>query len=386
MYRSFFNSNGSHRAVLTKFDINEIIEDYSNLRKIMIRKISPDFSRDEWAYLCTFIEKESLKEVLNETFGSDSSNTSIKEAFKAKENLSIWLPNNVSLLGPLMLIYASLAGIKVTAKAGSSGYNISETFKKFILENLPNTELSKFFETVSIFQASRDSKEVLRMSQQGDVRIMFGSNQAADSIRKMPCKVDSEYIPFVDHVSEAWFTNFEKLSDKDIQDLLKVFLIYGQAGCTSPKRVICIDFNENEIKDLENRILSTWEMLVKEDLPPHQASENTKAKQLALAYGWKVSEISRSKGNLLIGDFDCRPFVSHHSLQLIPTSLNQAIENIPEHIQTVGLQKENIDISLKLAESTNIKRIVPIGKMHHFSSIWDGFSFFKSFFTQLTLS
>ena len=53
----FFESAAGITALALPFDYQQSVEDWSALRKQMVRQAPPDFTRDEWAYLATFLER-----------------------------------------------------------------------------------------------------------------------------------------------------------------------------------------------------------------------------------------------------------------------------------------------------------------------------------------
>ena len=63
---------------------------------------------------------------------------------------------------------------------------------------------------------------------------MFGGDEAAEAIDRLPHPPGSVGYYFVDKRSEAWL-EAAALDDETLGTLIKVFTIYGRAGCTSPR-------------------------------------------------------------------------------------------------------------------------------------------------------
>src|SRR5271154_6202311 len=105
-------------AVALPFGVESWIDEWSGLRSAMIRSRPDGFTRDEWAYLITFLDPAWLTRVFESHFGKPSPETDaeVVALMRPRGQVAVWLPNNVSLLGPLTLILASLSGNPIWMK------------------------------------------------------------------------------------------------------------------------------------------------------------------------------------------------------------------------------------------------------------------------------
>lgn len=383
----FFQMNEEVTAVVLPFEVESIIEDWYNLRKIMIRDVPAEFTRDEWAYLISFIAKENLYQPFEGTFGNPltTPSKSVSCLARPRGKIGLWLPNNVSLLGPLMLVLLSLSGNPIRAKAGSQSENLTGVFLNFALQNLPECQLKRFLaEKVTLECFDRSDPRNQEMALQSSVRIAFGSDEAVRAIDSMPHPVESFSIPFIDRQSEAWVEK-EALNGQAIEALIKVFAIYGQAGCTSPKKVVIIDGNMEEAVELKNRIVNMWPRIITRLPPQNVASSNIMACQLARALGWEAALTEMNSAVIAVGTSKTPMFTSFMSLPIIWASLEEAANGLPENIQTIGHAfKDSKTISLlNILADTKVKRIVPLSSMHHFGHIWDGYAFWRQLFEEV---
>ena len=74
----------------------------------------------------------------------------------------------------------------------------------------------------------------------GNISFIFGSDESAVAIQVIDHKPESLVFSFVDKKSEAWITP-GLATDDVLKQLLRVFSIYGKAGCTSPAKLVLID-------------------------------------------------------------------------------------------------------------------------------------------------
>src|ERR1044071_410988 len=106
----FFATPHRCTVVALPFALAQVLGDWGQLRKLMVRKVPEAFTREEWAYLAGFVDPENLQRCFLENFGDvvPGLTTGASILVRPRGTIAIWLPNNVSLLGPLVLILASL--------------------------------------------------------------------------------------------------------------------------------------------------------------------------------------------------------------------------------------------------------------------------------------
>jgi len=380
----FFNSPAGLSAVALPFDYRQSIEDWTSLRKRMVRQVPPEFTRVEWAYLTTFLERDNLFNPFLATFGAEvaAPDQTPNLLYRARGPIAVWLPNNVSLLGPLTLILLSLTGQAIRLKLGSSAQDLTGAFLQYAVANLPQGEFKEYLATqvrAEIF--SREDPRQLELANDAQVRIVFGSDAAAEAIHQLPHPLESLGFSFVDRESEAWLEQ-GALNKQVLTSLIKVFAIYGQAGCTSPKRVILLDGSDTAVQRLRDDLLDLWPTVIAEEAPMHSASANVMAEQWARALGWDARCTPRNAALLARGTRDLPNFDALMALRIQGATRKQALADLPPNIQTIGhaLESPADPAWLKLLAGSRVRRFVDLSRMHHFGSIWDGQEFWRQCF------
>jgi hypothetical protein len=344
-----FEGNGGATVVALPFDLDACIADWTAIRTRMVRERVDAFTRDEWAYLITFLEPENLLRAFRMTFGERNTDLAPPARLaRPRGKVIVWLPNNVSLLGPLSMILLSLTGNEILLKEGSRAEPLTSAFLQFA----DNVKRVQVIEDVS---ATSDA----------DVVIVFGSDAAIAAAAPL-VKPGATLIPFGDRRSEAWLVA-EAATDEVLVDLVKVFAVYGQAGCTSPSRVVVLDGSASEMRD---RIVALWPQRLR-NREPHVASANVLARQLAAAAGWDAKTVAANSAVIASGTNALTVPDAGLILPIVALSVDEAIASLPDNIQTIG---HNVDSATAIGwlASTPVKRIVPIAAMHHFGSVWDG--------------
>src|SRR5690606_22284784 len=107
------------------------------------------FSRDEWAYLITFTSPSALRACFERTFGPQvpaAEQGPLAALKRPRGEAAVWLPNNVSMLGPLTVILCLLAGLSVKVKAGSRSVNLVAVLRDWLLDRLEPGPLRRAWE------------------------------------------------------------------------------------------------------------------------------------------------------------------------------------------------------------------------------------------------
>jgi hypothetical protein len=386
----YFDSSTAVNAVRFPLDVHQLIADWSGLRTSMIRNVPAEFTRDEWAYLTTFLDPDNLNDVLRHAFGKESRDPAgaVQRLYRPRGPIAAWLPNNVSLLGPLTLVLLSMTGQRVRLKLGSDARDLAATFLEFAKSHLETGTLRDYLErSVKAEQFGREDERNADFARESSVRIVFGSDQAADEIEQLPHPADSTGFAFTDRRSEAWLEN-EALDDEVLSTLIKVFAIYGQAGCTSPRRVILLDGSAQDLAELRDRLLALWPEVVRGDVAMNVASANALAAQQARALGWKTTVAPRNAAVIVQGSLDLPPVESPMTLSLHTASRKEALAALPDNIQTIGhaVNDAKDPAWLELLADSPVLRFVPLGKVHYFSSSWDGQDFWRQCFQAMEIS
>jgi len=386
---AWFEDARGTACVALPFELEEVLADWSALRSRMARELPDAFQRDEWAYLLSFLERGNLLGAFVQGFGAPTDErTGVRLLARPRGPVAIWLPNNVSLLGPLALVLLSLTGNELLLKGGSQSQDLTGAFLAFATQHLAPGALKRHLtERVRYEVFDRADARNAEYARRAVLRIVFGSDQAAEAIEALPHPLDSSSCAFVDRRSEAW-VSAAALDEALLETLLKVFAIYGQAGCTSPRRVVLLDGNEAEARDLRDRLVSLWGRVVKGEPAQHVASSSILGGQWARALGWDVRLAPRNAAVLAAGALDLAPFEAPMGLPVVAASVERAAETLPENIQTIGhaVGDPTAPRWLELMARLRAKRFVPLARMHHFGPVWDGIDFWRRSFEEVELS
>ncbi len=387
---ALFDDGARCVAVALPFCLDSWLDEWSGLRSDMIRSRPDGFTRDEWAYLITFLDPAWLRRVFESHFGKPSPETDAEVAalMRPRGQVAVWLPNNVSLLGPLTLILASLAGNPIWMKAGSHSDDLTAAFLEFCRRALPKGPLANYLrDQVRLESFARDDPRVGEMAATSAVRIIFGTDEASAAIDALPHPAGSMAFAFSDRRSEAWIEPL-CINDQVLETLAKVFAIYGQAGCTSPRRVVVIDGTAESARQLRDRLLALWRRAIPQDPPMNLASANIMTRQWAAISGWSAALTDRHGAVLAVGDASLPELEGTAALSIVASSLDEAVAQLPENIQTIGhaVADPRAERWLRLLASTGIKRFVPLARMHHFGPVWDGFQFWRMLFEEVEVA
>jgi len=387
-----FEHGTSRSAVALPFDLDQRLASWAALRPAMARQLPAAFSRDEWAYLISFLAPDNLMRPFEQTFGqplAEGADTAAVDAlFRPRREVAVWLPNNVSLLGPLVLVLVSLTGARITMKAGSRADDLCQAFLSYARQHLPAGDLKNHLhEEAQVRVFDRHDPANATLSAAADVRIVFGSDEAVAAIAALPHPAGSVLVPFGDHQSEAW-AEVAALDDTQLQTLAKVFAIYGTAGCTSPRRLRLIDADLPQALTVRDRLAALWPSANRQDVPMHVASQNIAARQVAAAQGWEATLTPRHAAMLAVGSDDLPAPIGLTSLCIVPTDRAALQAQLPANLQTVGhaLRDARHPHWLAMLANSPVKRFVPLAQMHHFGAVWDGSNFWRNLFEQVDVA
>jgi hypothetical protein len=382
----WFRGETGLRVVALPFDLDALVEAWAGLRGAMRRGKPDAFSRDEWAYLMAFLSLEQLQAPFRQSFGCRTGQTGpVASLARPRGLVSVWLPNNVSLLGPLTLILLSLTGNRLWLKGGSRSGDLTGAFLEFALRHLEAGVLRDGLnERVRYETFERDDPRQEEMAAEADVRIVFGSDEAAAAIHQKGRRLHGIDFSFSDRQSQAWIEPAEA-SDEVLSQVIRVFAIYGQAGCTSPRRIVLLGADDKQALELRDRLVALWAKVLPLKPAAHVASGNTLALQWAAACGWDVAAAPNRHATIAAGPIGLEPIDAPMFLPVSAASTPEAIAQLPANIQTLGHAfAPGSDCQwLETAAQTKIARLVPIARMHHFGPLWDGEQFWRQCFQEI---
>lgn len=391
-YKDFDHAGHMVRMMLP-YNLDALLSDAQALVRQMI-KTGPtlSFTRDEWAYLIHTFQPKSLISVFTDTFGPmvTAANPDDQRRYLiSRETATVWLPNNVSLLGPLMVNNLLLAGLTVFAKSGSHASPLLNELQSYISNNAPNGTLKSLWQNkLRTEQFDRKDPRNETWSYEADVRLAFGNDTSIQAIKSLPSKSNSPFFGFGDHSSEIWISPKEAATSDTVQNILNVFRIYGKRGCTSPARVVIIDGTVGDAQDLALKLQTRWNEIKAPRPAPHLVSETIMADQVARASG-AVSFRTHDGGAVFIaGDVTHFDLPGQMTLPIMALDIPAALSSQKANIQTVGVAADDgwvTDWKPQLITSGAL-RVVSVQKMHYFGPHWDGMPYWRSCFREIETS
>ena len=387
MFETSFMAGGRRTRLLLPFRLDDALEDWSALRSGM-SKAKPDaFTRDEWAYLIEFLDRDFLEGVFREAFGDREPEEGGPPEVVARPGgpVALWLPNNVGLLGALTLILLGLTGNEVRIKAGSRSDDLTRLFLDYASTHLRQGELREHLArhiTVEVF--SREDPRNAAWASSARTRIAFGSDAGVAAVQALPHPVESVGFSFGHRVSQAWLEP-AACDDRALESLLKVFAVYGQAACTSPGRVVLLDATREEALALRDRLLAIWKRIFPRPPETAVASASILDHQWARAEGWDSRLAEGHGAAIAVGDAGGDPPAGQRILPLTAMTTSEALARLPEHIQTIGYilsPERERELPSRIAPR-GVKRFVPVAAMHRFGPVWDGEDFWRQTFSMV---
>ena len=111
------------------------------------------------------------------------------------------------------------------------------------------------------------------------------------------------------------------------------------------------------------------------------------ARQWSAALGWDAVLTARHGAVLVTGPAALERVSASLVLPVVSATLEEAGASLPENVQTIGYvcRDHQAPSWLGWLASSSVKRLVPVGRMHHFGPVWDGRSFWYECFEQMQL-
>lgn len=371
---------------------------YAELFRRMAReRPAPLFRRAEWAYLAAFLQPERLRAMLDAEFGpalAPGQEQPLARVLRPRRQVAAWLPNNASLLGPLLAILVSLAGCGLRMKAGSGAPNLAGAFRHYVLERLPPGPLRDWWEAVQVEEFGREDPRSAAMAAEADIRVAFGSDAAVAAIEAMPHPATSLGLGFGDHVSEAWIGAGAAIPAA-ARALAPVFAAYGRAGCTSPRRVVMLDADGPRIEAFAAALAAAIDGMAHEPPDAHASLQSLLARQVGAGEGWKPYAADRGAAVVMAepeagqavpeGALGWAGLPGMLTLPVVARSLDAALAELPPNIQTIGMSETpDPALVLRLARA-GVLRISRLSAMHDFGAVWDGRLVLRSLFDDMTV-
>lgn len=383
IFHAFTDASGQTIDVALPFELDALCDEYDALTARMARRPAPAaFSRDEWGYLLSFLRGDAIRAVFIDSFGPMGEGHGPARIARPPLTIAVWLPNNVSLLGPLTAALCLLTGARVSAKAGIASENLTAALRDEILNVGAGPVLTRMWENnLETERFDRLDPRNADWSASADARVFFGSDEAATKVEALPHVAGTPFFAFGNHSSLVW-ADPEALDDAALTMLLRVFRIYGKAGCTSPQRLVLIDGKAEQTIRIADRLKSLWDAQSTTLPPVHIASDSFMAEQVARAQGWHATRTQDGGAVFLADGASPDDLPGLMSLKIVAQPQQSAVDALPDNIQTVGHIAPDARIRdwARTLSNSRALRLVPVREMHHFGPFWDGQPFWRGLF------
>ena len=334
----FFESPAGNSAVNLPYDLDALLADFAALRSHMVRRISPDFTREEWAYLVGFLWSGKPARRLH-----PSLRRAVRQSVESRDDAGAAPRPRRALAAqqrqPLGTADPALAPAQRQPDPRQGRLALGGS-RRLLPRLCPRACRSRRAHRAPRPRRHARGLRPRRSAQPRDGRRVQDARRlrlqhAAEAVHALPHPLDSVGVSFSDRRSEVWVEP-RALTDETLTALIKVFAIYGQAGCTSPGRVVVLDAPRSAATALRDRMLALWPRVLSRDVAPHLASQNVMARQWAAALGWDATLASHNHAVLAVGDYALPPVPSPLLLPIVAAPLEEAVAHLPPNIQTLG--------------------------------------------------
>lgn len=298
--------------------------------------------------------------------------------------------SNVPLLFAYSMVIGLLAGNSCAVRLSSRSQEQDRKLCEIIENLLKQQEFSFIKNRISIFSCDRENEVVKGWVKDCDGLIIWGGDEAIQSIRNMDLRPGGVQVMFPDRYSIC-ILDLESVGKMEEEELSKLAYSFvkdtyamDQNACSSPMYIIW-----NQKKKLKEAVAirkKWWKAVEKEaasyDLTPHKA---TKKYEALCRYAMTMEEIVEieSYKNLvytaLLSDIPWNPEQYRGSFGLFfeyQGDYGSALKKLAvRQLQTVtyyGIPKKEITDYVINHHLYGVHRVVPLGDAMNMDLIWDG--------------
>jgi len=320
----------------------------------------------------------------------------LKEKFSDKDNVRLGrgivfhvAPSNVPVNFAFSLVAGLLAGnsniIRVPSKNFDQVSIIVDAINK-ISEQEMHGEIAN---RIALVRYDRDSAATGKISQDCDVRVIWGGDDTIGRIRQNPLPPRSFDITFADRYSICAINADQFIGEANKESVVNGFyndtFLFDQNACTSPHLVVWVGAEEN-VRNSQSVFWDSLHSLVKEN---YQVQPVSAVDKITSFYSQAISgnniQLEDKKDNYIfrlkikdlsedLDQFRCHSgyFAEYHA-----ASLSKLVKIINRKYQTLsyyGFSKSELVDFIREVKPVGVDRIVPIGQTMDFSLNWDGYN------------
>lgn len=372
-------------------NIDELLAFFEKLGKYWAENFSKEIGVNS-KHLISFLSKENLGKKLDISLRGDRN---VLEKFVDLSDPELvfhaqprgivvhWIAGNVDILGVFSVVQAIITKNVSIIKAPSNYellLKLISSIKEITTEKIQGSNLLKCIEIVYVDR--NDLKNQKLLSENADVRIAWGGEEAVKSILSLPKSPFSEDIIYGPKYSYA-IIDEEKLSknaEKIAQRVAMDVSMFDQYACSSPHTIFVETNNENVIESFARKIAKSLDDVNRILIPKKETSSDKALEILDIRteYGLKGEVISSSGTEwtvIISGEKNlAKPIFSRviHIRKLDRKELQK--ENSSRKIQTIAMvmeKEKRYEIIDKLTLLAG-DRCPNVGNMSLFDSPWDG--------------
>lgn len=351
-------------------------------------------------FLSQWCEKSHLEEVANYGLRGNIKYADSFEPFfnsdkhflkaNARGLVCHWLAGNVQILGFFALVQSIITKnvnlLKVAAADNGVFTSLIKTFEglSYTTDNGYTILGDDILNTIAVVYFTRNARKLGEiMSESAKVRIAWGGKESVETVAGYPSSIDCETVIFGPKLS---FAVIAKEELNDLQEVKKLARrvtvdasVFDQAGCASPHNIYIEKggaVSPEEFCNLLAEIFPKTEIQIpKPTVSMEQVSAIHSARGVYDFKGkvWGSETMSWTVLYSEDGDLS-KPVYSRVLMVHAVDDMNEAIDNITDYIQTIGIaapEDRAKEFALK-ATAKGVARLPQIGRMLNFEMPWDG--------------
>jgi hypothetical protein len=386
-------------------DIIEIFNDFSNRLIDSRNAIHQTHPNSSLAFIANWCRRPNLEKILNTSFGDSGyldrflpGQANTLRAYRAfPRGIAVhWMAGNVPTLGFLSLIMGVLTKnanlIKVSSRSNEMLSELLAILSRAQSSDPHNGKgLTRSIAVVRFDRSRADIAESL--SKSADVRIIWGSDESVDRIRKLPSKTETVDIVFPDKTS-LMVIGSKMLENNEFSALTRRIAtdvsVFEQKACASP-HTIFVETDSDQVMGVFAEELKNQFHHSLRTLPKTVPTEKVVSRILKLRAQYDMFHrawySAGTEFTILYDDlFQLGPAIGNRTLFLRKTdNLEKIADLITPKVQSVGIiaDDEQTQRLASIYGEKGVQRFAKLGAMTHFEIPWDG-HFFPQYLVRWT--
>ena len=294
-------------------------------------------------------------------------------------------PGNIPVNFAYSLVMGLLSGNSNILRMPTREFDQANFLVRVLIEVSNEPNHSEISDRSILFRSSRDNPSLIELVGESDGLIVWGGDETVGHFRSMARKPTSRELMFPSRLSTAILSSsaINSLSKIELDKLALAFYhdtyLVDQNACSSPSQVIWLG-DEDSFKSASSKFWQSVDLQVKN----HYATWSTTGVEKLLDVFRKVQDAGRvievQRASSVVwrsrdAKFRAEPLRYGAFAELVFPSLPKDSEVLRANEQTLtyfGVEKDDIFRWLEELQSSNVERIVPVGKALDIGLNWDG--------------